>query len=157
MLKLVQSQESVSSDIQGFVSKMVFGALTVQSVSKCPFAGSVSTMFMRKAGQSLALYAERCPVMSRMLHSARACPSSLLRRDARPGESTVTVLDLPRPHTIKRSRLPFLPPSVSSTRIAWRSKFPQRSSWFLGRPTRGSERLPILEQGALASGAHKRS
>lgn len=42
-------------------------------------------MFMRKAGQSLALYAERCPVMSRMLHSARACPSSLLRRDARPG------------------------------------------------------------------------
>ena len=65
---------------------MVFGALTVQPVSKCPFAGGVSTMFMRKAGQSLALYAERCPVMSRMLHSARACPSALLRKDARPGE-----------------------------------------------------------------------
>lgn len=37
--------------------------------ANCPFLGRVSTRFLQHAGRSLSVYSERCPVMSRLLHT----------------------------------------------------------------------------------------
>ena len=37
--------------------------------SKCPFLGRVSSTFLQKAGGSIGVYGQNCPVMSRLLHT----------------------------------------------------------------------------------------
>ena len=44
--------------------------MSYAAVSKCPFLTKVSTNFLRHAGGSLGMYGQRCPVMSKLFHTA---------------------------------------------------------------------------------------
>ena len=45
--------------------------------SKCPFINRVSSTFMRKAGGSLGIYSQSCPVMSGVMVHTAAVRSTL--------------------------------------------------------------------------------
>lgn len=45
---------------------MSFSAAT----SQCPFVSRVSTKFLQKSGKSLGMYGQKCPVMSKLFHTA---------------------------------------------------------------------------------------
>ena len=39
-------------------------------VTKCPFIARVSSTYLLKAGNSLGMYGQRCPVMSKLFHNS---------------------------------------------------------------------------------------
>ena len=64
----------------------MFGSLSAANpiTSRCPFLSKASPMFMKRAGNSLVLYAERCPVMGGLLQSASSATSEDPHRVLRP-------------------------------------------------------------------------
>ena len=44
--------------------------MSLSAASKCPFLTRVSPTFLRHSGSSLGMYGQRCPVMSKLFHTA---------------------------------------------------------------------------------------
>ena len=44
--------------------------MSFSAASKCPFLTQVTTTFLQKSGTSLGMYGQKCPVMSKLFHSA---------------------------------------------------------------------------------------
>lgn len=44
--------------------------MSFSAASKCPFIAQVSTNFLQKSGSSLGMYGQKCPVMSKLFHTA---------------------------------------------------------------------------------------
>lgn len=44
--------------------------MSLSAASKCPFLTRVSTNYLQKSGSSLGMYGQRCPVMSKLFHTA---------------------------------------------------------------------------------------
>ena len=68
---LVWSKGSPSSYY--FFSSFIKGrtqAMSFSVAANCPFLGRVSTSFLQNSGTSLGMYGQKCPVMSKLFHTA---------------------------------------------------------------------------------------
>ncbi len=44
--------------------------MSFSAASVCPFVSKVSLQFLQKSGSSLGMYGQKCPVMSKLFHTA---------------------------------------------------------------------------------------
>ena len=59
---------------------------------KCPFLAQVSTNYLQKSGASLGMYGQKCPVMSRLFHTAsRAAGGGVGNGAATPSKQTLSL------------------------------------------------------------------
>lgn len=44
--------------------------MSFSAASKCPFVAQASSNFLQKSGASLGMYGQKCPVISKLFHTA---------------------------------------------------------------------------------------
>lgn len=61
--------------------------MSLSVAAKCPFLGRVSSNFLQHSGNSLGMYGQKCPVMSKLFHSALASAKSTVGTSGKKGLS----------------------------------------------------------------------
>ncbi len=65
--------------------------MSFSAASKCPFLTKVPTNYLQKSGASLGMYGQKCPVMSRLFHTASRAAGGVRSGAATPGKQTLSL------------------------------------------------------------------
>lgn len=63
--------------------------MSLLAATKCPFVAQASTSFLLKSGASLTMYGQKCPVMSKLFHTASRAVNGVVKQPLSLGENRI--------------------------------------------------------------------